>query len=85
MEMWFKNIKIILFLAVLISLIAPAFALLNPAQVYCESLGFTYKMVDVPKGESSVCVFNNKTQCDAWAFLEGLCGKEYSYCVIIDK
>lgn len=52
----------------------------NPAAVYCAELGYEYKMVETPLGQKGVCVFPDGSECDAWDFLQGKCGQEYSYC-----
>lgn len=49
----------------------------NPAAVYCKELGYNYQITSDQKG---ICTFPDKTQCDAWEFLQGICGKEFSYC-----
>ncbi|MEA3255085.1 MAG: C1 family peptidase [Candidatus Altiarchaeota archaeon] len=54
----------------------------NPAAVYCSGLGYAYRVVETDMGERGVCVFSDGvSECDAWGFLKGKCGKEYSYCV----
>jgi len=57
---------------------APGMA--NPAAVYCEVLGYEYRQIDTPEGQRGVCVLPDGRQCDDWAFLEGRCGRAYSYC-----
>ena len=57
---------------------APGMA--NPAAVYCDKLGYEYRLVDSPAGERGVCVLPGGGQCDEWGFLEGKCGRNYSYC-----
>jgi parallel beta-helix repeat protein len=52
----------------------------NPAAVYCIEMGYEYKIVDGSFGQRGVCIFPDGSECDAWAFLEGGCGQEYSYC-----
>jgi putative hemolysin len=56
---------------------------MNPAAVYCNTLGYEYKIIHEPSGDRGVCILPDKTECDAWAFLEGKCGQEYSYCAIL--
>lgn len=52
----------------------------NPAAVYCKDMGFDSRVVTEPDGgQHSVCVFPDG-ECDAWDFLEGLCGVSHSYC-----
>lgn len=52
----------------------------NPSAVYCIEMGYQYKVINGPSGQRGVCVFPDGSECDAWAFLEGKCGQEYSYC-----
>jgi C1A family cysteine protease len=55
----------------------------NPAAVYCSELGYQVKTITQDDGgQYSVCVFPDGNICDAWQFLEGKCGEEYSYCAI---
>ena len=55
----------------------------NPAAVYCSELGYQVKTITQDDGgQYSVCVFPDGNSCDAWQFLEGKCGEEYSYCAI---
>jgi len=133
-----KNILLIFALIVtLISIIHTTSALPNPAAVYCEELGYQYKIISDGKGERGICIFsdiNKSTEdlsegeindeeplppdsviinemtkspateneemivtsdskeviystlnegtdwCEAWQFVEGKCGEEYSYC-----
>lgn len=52
----------------------------NPAAVYCKDMGFQSRVVTAPDGaQHSVCVLPDE-ECDAWDFLEGLCGQSHSYC-----
>ena len=44
----------------------------NPAAVYCESLDYKY--------ENGVCKFPDETECDAWKFFTGECGRKWTYC-----
>ena len=52
----------------------------NPAAIYCEELGYTYTTFSAPAGDYSVCRLPDGSQCDAWNFLEGKCGTNYSLC-----
>ena len=55
--------------------------LANPAAAYCEELGYQYKIItDSEGGQKGVCVFPEKSECDAWEFFVGKCGEKYSYC-----
>jgi len=50
----------------------------NPSSVYCKESGYQYKII--PETQIGICTFPDGSQCDAWDFFEGKCGKKYSYC-----
>jgi putative hemolysin len=53
----------------------------NPAVVYCSELGYEVETItEEDGGQYSVCIFSDVSSCDAWQFLKGTCGEEYSYC-----
>lgn len=52
----------------------------NPAAVYCADQGYQYATVTEPRGQRGVCRFPDGTACDAWEFLTGKCGAEFSLC-----
>lgn len=52
----------------------------NPAAVYCNELGYNYKIINTVEGQYGICIFPDGSQCDEWQFLEGKCGQKYSYC-----
>jgi putative hemolysin len=52
----------------------------NPAAVYCQEMGYEYKVLKTKDGEQGVCVFPDGSQCDEWAFYRGEAGQEFSYC-----
>jgi putative hemolysin len=52
----------------------------NPAAIYCDDLGYEYRVVDSTEGQHGVCVFPDGSECDEWGFLAGKCGQAYSYC-----
>lgn len=59
----------------------PEIGIANPAAVYCVELGYQYKIItDSEGGQRGVCVFPDKSECDAWDFFTGKCGQEYTYC-----
>ena len=51
--------------------------LANPASVYCTERGYTLEMRDGPNGQTGVCVFPDKSECEEWAFLRGECGVKW--------
>jgi len=77
--------SIFLLCAVLITIsltmsLQAAFALRNPAAVYCEALGYDYVVESTEEGERGLCQLPNNQTVDAWAFLQGKAAQEYSYC-----
>jgi len=53
----------------------------NPAAVYCREMGYVYQTVDDGSGgQTGVCLLPDELTCNAWDFLSGRCGAEYSYC-----
>jgi len=55
----------------------------NPAFVYCTELGYEYKTVQTDQGEKGICVIpETGEEFDAWDFLNGKVGQEYSYCAL---
>lgn len=56
-------------------------ALHNPSAVYCKELGYEYTIATTPDGgQRGLCVLPDGQIVDAWDFLEGKVGQEYSYC-----
>lgn len=56
-------------------------ALHNPSAVYCRELGYNYTCETTPDGgQRGLCVLPDGQIVDAWDFLEGKVGQEYSYC-----
>lgn len=58
----------------------PAVGLANPADVYCQGLGYSTELVERNGGQDSDCLFPDDTRCAAWDLLAGRCGQEFSYC-----
>ena len=76
------ELVLILFLTITFLItIDSVFAMPNPSTAYCEEMGYNYTVVKTQIGDKGICTFPDGTQCEAWEFLEGKCGKEYSYCV----
>jgi len=69
--------KSIIMLALL--LFAPAFAMLNPATVYCEAMGYAHRVEATEYGERGICVVEGNP-IEEWEFLSGKAGQEHSYC-----
>ncbi len=73
---------LIAFSLILLALLLPSVAALrNPAAVYCDSMGYNYTVESLPDGDFlSSCALPDGTKADAWRFLEGTEGTNYSYC-----
>ncbi len=67
--MFAKNEFFVLFVIAGIFLMSFAYAIPNPAPVYCEEMGYTVEGED--------CVFDDGERCAQWAFYNGDCGREY--------
>ena len=72
--------NILLIFCTMIFLISPIMAIPNPSIVYCEKMGYTYKINITAEGEEGICVVNPGVEFKAWDFIKGKVGKEYSYC-----
>jgi len=60
---------------------APPDGMRNPSAVYCNMLGYTYRIEnDWGGGQFGVCELPSGATCKAWDFLAGKCGQEYSAC-----
>ena len=57
-----------------------ASSMANPAAVYCGEQGYRHQIISGEIGEIGMCIFPDGESCDAWDFLAGKCGQEYSYC-----
>ena len=55
-------------------------SLLNPAEVYCRELGYEYSTKVSDAGEYGVCKLPDGLEVDAWEFLKGKVGQNFSYC-----
>jgi putative hemolysin len=51
----------------------PDAGIANPASVYCEEQGGTVERIDEDGAEHGVCVFDDGSECDEWAFYRGEC------------
>lgn len=50
----------------------------NPSAVNCEQNGGIYEIRTAEDGsQNGVCIFNDGTECDAWAFFRGECQSSY--------
>jgi len=57
-----------------------AYSLKNPSAVYCSALGYDYKVVSTPEGDTGKCIFPDNTSANAWDFLRGAESLDRSYC-----
>jgi len=57
-----------------------AWALRNPAAVYCEALGYRYRIEKTKEGDLGKCVLADGQAVDAWAFLQGKVGEQHGAC-----
>ena len=52
----------------------PAAGLANPASVYCQEQGGTVEIrTDAEGGQYGVCIFDDGSECEEWAFFRGEC------------
>jgi putative hemolysin len=56
------------------------YSFLNPAEVYCKSLGYKSESTQTAEGEVGICVFSDNTSANEWDFLQGRQSLEWSYC-----
>ena len=52
----------------------------NPSAVYCIRMCYKYVTRTEPLGEDGYVIFPDSSECRAWDFFRGLCGKQFSYC-----
>jgi putative hemolysin len=76
-----KTVALLVAAAMLAALpVAPAAAMKNPAAVYCGAMGYMYMTEETPAGTLGLCRMPGGTTVDAWKFLQGSAGQEFSYC-----
>lgn len=51
----------------------------NPASIYCIAMGYEYRIAD-EEGQKGFCMLPDGERCEEWTFLQGKCGRQYSYC-----
>lgn len=86
---------LILFFSLLIS---SAYAMTNPASVYCLRRGGELKiMQEAAGGAIGVCIFRNKSYCEEWSYTRGICkpseyylperriGTKYCFAQLVNK
>ncbi len=77
---YMKNGLILFFILILFAKLCSGI-IMNPSSSYCEELGYTYIISETDEGELGMCEFPDESSCEAWNFLQGKCGKKYSYCI----
>ncbi|MEM7828160.1 MAG: DUF333 domain-containing protein [Candidatus Aenigmatarchaeota archaeon] len=80
------SMKMVLILPItfiaLILITLKSHALLNPASVYCNALGYEYVREKSPAGDFAMCRLPDGQTVDGWKFLSGEVAQEFSYCSI---
>ena len=76
-----KRLLITIGLLVAVCLLVPAAgALMNPAAVYCDAMGYKYSVESGEAGDTGYCTVDGGLRIESWAFLRGEAGSEYGYC-----
>lgn len=52
----------------------------NPASVYCIEHNGTLEIRESKAGQRGICVFQDKSECDEWAFFRGECKQDENFC-----
>ncbi|MBN2564159.1 MAG: DUF333 domain-containing protein [Candidatus Eisenbacteria bacterium] len=52
----------------------------DPSALYCEGMGYKYRVLDEKDGQRGVCMLPDGREVDAWEFYRGKVAPEYSYC-----
>jgi len=73
---------LLLLLLAVCFVIIPAASMKDPTYVYCTALGYEYSIVMTDAGEQGFCILPDGREVDAWQFLQGKTGNEYSYCAL---
>ena len=63
----------------LLLMAAPVCAMLNPAAMYCQEMGYEYYTNQTEYGEMGICVVGGEP-VEEWDFLTGKEASNYSYC-----
>ncbi|BBB15911.1 hemolysin [Candidatus Rickettsiella viridis] len=62
-----------LFVPVFLILVSPAFAIANPASVYCAQHGGKLTIVNNKNGQVGICLFPDRSYCEEWSYMRGTC------------
>ncbi len=67
-------ILVVAILLLMMTACQPKPAMPNPASVFCEENGGTLELREDPAGgQMGVCVFEDRSECEEWAFYRGEC------------
>jgi putative hemolysin len=73
---------IVLIHILLLSYPSLSHAILSPAVVYCNALGYNYLIQKTPLGDKGICQLPDGQTVDAQDFVEGKVALEWGYCAI---
>ena len=48
-----------------------------------NSLNYSFDIINETDGQRGICTMPDGIECDAWDFLRGLCGQNWSYCALM--
>jgi hypothetical protein len=51
----------------------PSTGAANPASAHCAAQGGRTEIVDGPRGQSGICIFDDGSRCEEFRFLRGSC------------
>lgn len=82
-ETTMRNLRVIVALVLSLALIAGCSGgdrdddtgLANPASVFCEEQGGTLEIRTDEAGQYGVCVFDDGSECEEWAYYRGECAR----------
>jgi Domain of unknown function (DUF333) len=60
-------------------LVSPTYAMPNPASVYCSHHGGRLEMMNELSNVTGVCVFHDKSYCEEWSYIRGVCKSKQFY------
>lgn len=60
--------RLVLSLAILLTVTGVASAIPNPAAVYCHEQGYEHEIRSGPNGQYGVCIFPDGSECNAWQY-----------------
>jgi len=53
--------------------------LANPSATFCIDQGYSYEIRETPIGQNGYCVFNDSSECEAWAYFREECSLETAF------